>query len=192
MVVCVPSNITIASACCASSNGTFVTDTLSNRSTISGAQLQAAFDTKYPGRNNSQYTGSSWITGNLTSTTNVTRNGGGINWCSLPYNPLSNDKPLDQYAKVGFRSGGGDFGQTPQSLIAWMSCFNASVPQSERNAGNAAYICTVDDVRTGGTIEGYTRFQAISAGEKTRAKGLGLAGKGLILGTLGYMAIILL
>jgi hypothetical protein len=126
---------------------------------------------------------------NLTSTTNVTRVGGGINWCSLPYAPMST-VPLGNYTNVGWQSGGMDYGLTPQSLIAYMNCFNASVPAAERAAGNAAYICQVNDVLTGGSVEGFTRFQAKSAGDRNREMGLSV--KGAMLSGMGCLATMLL
>lgn len=72
-----------------------------------------------------------------------------------------------------------------------MQCFNQSVPAADYSAGRAAFACVVDDVRTGGTVQG-NRYIQISAGEREIGALQGLAVFGLLIGSvLQGMALIL-
>jgi hypothetical protein len=143
----------------------------------------------HPTRNNSLFSGT-WVNGSLTPASSAEREGGGINWCSLPYTPLSSI-PLKTYSWQSWLQDDGSgsmFGQTPQSLLDWMKCYNTSVPAEEIAKGNSAYDCRVDDRRMGGYVSGFTLYK--SAGEKR--VGTGMMMKGMVLGGVGYLAMSLI
>ncbi|WRT66298.1 uncharacterized protein IL334_003252 [Kwoniella shivajii] len=154
---CVPSNVTLADLCCSAVNGQFVNQSLSNSRTVNESELRSILDTKYPGQNVSTF--SSVITGNLTNATDAGSTGE-INWCSLPYSPMST-KPLHG---VGLASGN-NLGNIPESINSWIKCFNDNVPPNAINDTQAAYVCAADDVQTGGTIEGFNRYVAKKTGD---------------------------
>lgn len=153
--VCVPSNITIASACCKAANGSFVSQSLANKRSLNSSessQLPSGTDT------------STWSVGDLVPA-NVTWNstlGSGINWCSLPWSPMSNTWPSN-YTTVSLRSGQ-SYNTAPQSVLNWIQCFNEMVPASDFAAGRAAFDCYVNDALTGGEIQGFKRYTAPASG----------------------------
>lgn len=189
MVICVPSNITLASACCSVARGQFVTSTLSNRTTLNTTQYQAVMNQKYPNRNNTLFSGT-WVNGTLTPASGAEREGGGINWCSMSYTPLSNISLNTYSSQSWLPDNGGSYGQTPQSFLDWKKCWDANVPAEAIVKGNAAFTCQVNDVMTGGVIQGYNFYTGKSAGDRT--VGSGLLVKGMIVGGVGYLAMMLI
>lgn len=51
---CIPSNITISSACCTAANGSFITNTIQNLRDLNSTELSSILNAKYPDRNNSE------------------------------------------------------------------------------------------------------------------------------------------
>jgi hypothetical protein len=182
---------------CAAANGVLIKNDRKDVRDLSSAEVLAILNEKYPNRNNSNpgiggapSTQTTWTTGNYINETEFTPATGAnnINWCKLPYNPLSST-PLGTLTRVGFQSGE-FYGQTPQSVLDWIKCFNASVPAAEVTAGRAAYACIIDDVKEGGTIEGFTRYQAPRSGGRGSKDAPGMVlvlSMGALLGA-GYIA----
>lgn len=187
--MCIPSNITIASACCAAANGTFITEEIANRRQLNASEVAAILKAQYPTRDNANpgiggapTTNGTYYTGTFVTASNATAGGGNtvINWCSLPYNPLSST-PLGTLTRNGFQSGE-YYGNTPESVLKWIQAFNSSVPAAEVTAGRAGYVCYIDNARTGGTIDGFTKAVRAVNGASSAREHHGAAGLGLVLG----------
>jgi hypothetical protein len=186
--LCIASDILLSQTCCSAVNGTFVTNELSNRATVSQSDLLEILNAKYPNRNNTYDASSNTITGDLTpaSSANSTSDVQVINWCSMQYNPLSNN-PIQ---KGGYVSGGELYGNVPQSIEDWISCFNANTPANATGKLEAVYICRAKDVLTGGAVEGSTQVFDTTTSGAERTTGLGRMVMGLaFLGLLGLGAL---
>lgn len=153
--VCVPSNITIASACCKAANGSFVSQSLANTHSLNSSQIA-----QLPSGTNP----SGWVTGDLVpaNATWSSSYGSGINWCSLPWSPTSNTWPSN-YTTVSLQSGQ-TYSTAPQSVLNWIQCFNGMVPASDVAAGRAAFDCYVNDAQLGGEIQGFKLYRAPASG----------------------------
>jgi hypothetical protein len=51
LAVCIPSNVTISSVCCAAANGRFVTQELGNSENLDDSEVRAIYEERYPGQN---------------------------------------------------------------------------------------------------------------------------------------------
>lgn len=150
---CVPSNVDLASICCSAVNGQFVTRELANKTSVDDAEARSIYEAKYPGQNVSVPT--SLRQGNLINATGAGLEGA-INWCSMPYNPLSDTDLVG----VGMSSGGALLGKVPESILDWIKCFENNTSVEERGLNEAVYVCSAVDVQTGGRIEGYNMTYA--------------------------------
>jgi len=169
---CVPSSVDLASTCCSAINGQFVRQDLANSTILDDAEVRQIYEDKYPGMNLSVPT--SVRQGSLINATGAGE-AGAINWCSMPYNPLS-DTPI---VGSGYTSGGGLSGNVPQSMMDWIKCFENSTSVEARAKNEVAYTCVARDVQSGGEISGYNRTYAAESfkngggrGEPTRWIGL--------------------
>lgn len=150
---CVPSNVDLASTCCSAVNGQFIQQDLANFTILDDAEMRQIYENKYPGMNLSVPT--SGRKGDLINATGPGE-AGAINWCHMPFNPLS-DTPI-----VGstWTSGGGLAGNVPQSIMDWIKCFDNSTSAEARSRNEAVYLCTVRDVMSGGQIAGWNTTYA--------------------------------
>lgn len=179
---CVPSNVDLASTCCSAVNGQFVQEDLANSTNLDDAQVRQIYENKYPGQNLSVPT---FVrSGNLVNATGVGE-AGAINWCSMPYNPLSDTALVG----TGYSSGGGTLGNVPESMLDWIKCFENNTSSDERSKNEAVYVCTALDVLTGGQIEGFNRSFAMesvnnaNAGKRGQAsRWIGLLGLAVVAG----------
>lgn len=166
---CLPSNITISSACCARANGTFISGVDSSTvRQLTVAEVTAILNAKYPGRNNSNpgiggapTTNTTYRVANYTTTTNPVGSNGDFNYCALRYTPLTST-PLPANS-TGYQSGP-TLGNYPQSVLDWTACFFSYVSAADFNASRAAYVCVTDDVYEGGVIPGYSFYSTARSG----------------------------
>ncbi|WWC63035.1 uncharacterized protein I303_105634 [Kwoniella dejecticola CBS 10117] len=184
---CVPSNVTIASSCCAAVNGTFITQQLTNARSLNQSEINAIFEEKYPGQNLTGLAYTQATIGDLTNTTNATTAPNSferyefINWCSFAYNPMSNDALVG----TGYRSGPST-GNKPEAMNAWIQCFHDNVPQEAIDNAQAAYACATADVRDGGILEGFNRYTGPNPGSGADATKI----VGSFWGMLGLVVIV--
>jgi hypothetical protein len=150
LAVCIPSNVTIASVCCEAANGQFVTQELGNSENLDDSEVRAIYEQRYPGQNLSIPT--SVRQGDLINATGAGE-AGAMNWCSLPYSPLSNVA----LEGIAYSSGGANLGNVPQSIQDWIACFENNTSDEARRVNEAVYACKAVDLVTGGTIEGFNR-----------------------------------
>ncbi|WVR06131.1 hypothetical protein IAU60_003161 [Kwoniella sp. DSM 27419] len=165
---CVPSNVTLAETCCSAVGGSFVNSTLTNRTTVPASELQAILDAKYPGQGIN--TTATYSTGNLTFVQDAGEVGN-IHWCAMAYNPLSStelDTPNVINPRVNPLRG-----NIPESVNNWVNCFNDNVPADAINKTEAAYVCVMVDVLTGGYLEGFDVPARVGSGaERVTAPGV--------------------
>lgn len=150
LAACIPSNVTIASICCAAANGQFVTEELGNVERLEDSDVREIYQERYPGQNLSIPT--SVRQGDLINATDAGEEGA-MNWCALPYSPLS-DVALEG---MGLSSGGANLGNVPQSIQDWIACFENNTSEEARSVNEVVYVCKAVDLQTGGTIEGFNR-----------------------------------
>ncbi|WWC88256.1 uncharacterized protein L201_003163 [Kwoniella dendrophila CBS 6074] len=192
---CVPSNVTLASICCTSVNGSFVNQTLTNITKFSSEELTKYYESKYPGKNVSSLIGSGVGPGASTSSNignySIVQNAGeegNIHWCKMNYEPLSSTKLPSN--SIGWQSG--DYlGNIPESMNNWIKCFNDNVPQNAINNSQAAYACVTDDLKEGGTIQGFNRFSgntpSSDANRTSKVVYSWLSVMGLMIMIIGYV-----
>jgi len=144
------------------------------------AEVRQIYEDKYPGMNLSVPT---YVRqGSLINATDAGE-AGAINWCTMPYNPLS-DTPI---VGSGYVSGGGLSGNVPQSMMDWIKCFENSTSVEARAKNEVAYTCVARDVQSGGEISGYNRTYAAESfknggGREEPTRWIGLLGITVIAG----------
>ena len=170
---CVGSSLSISEICCPRVNGTFVTQSLVNSSgQISGADLQPLLDDRYPGQNRSIPANSPWVVGDVESTTESSiYNDDVYTWCSTPFNPLTSTPINMTFSRPGYEVDPRDNGFIPEGMQAWIDCFEEHITEGAIKRSEAAYVCRTMDVLTEGIVEGFSRYEAPSGGNRKTGNG---------------------